>query len=71
MNCLSWNCWGLGNHRRVRELSELMKEKGPKLVFQMKTQKKRSYLERLWCYLNFDNMFIVPRKNRSGGLALL
>ena len=47
-----------------------MKAKGPKLVFLMETQKKRSYLERLRCCLNFDNIFIVPQKNRSGGLAL-
>ena len=71
MNCLSWNCWERGNHRRVRELSKLVKAKGPKLVFLMETQKKRSYLERLRCCLNFDNIFIVLRKNRNGGLALL
>jgi len=71
MNCLSWNCRGLGNHRRVRELSELVKAKGPKIIFLMETKKKKSYLERLRCRLKFDNLFIVPRRNLSGGLALL
>ena len=37
----------------------------------METKKKNSYLKRLRCRLKFDNMFIVPRKNLSGGLALL
>ena len=48
-----------------------MKAKGPKIVFLMETKKKKSYLERLRCRLKFDNLFIVPRRNLSGGLALL
>lgn len=39
--------------------------------FLMETRKKNSYLERLRCRLKFDNLFIVPRRNRGGGLALL
>ena len=49
----------------------MVKAKGPKVVFLMETKKKKSYLERLRCRLKFDNLFIVPRKNLSGGLALL
>lgn len=48
-----------------------MKAKGPKLVFLMETKKKSSYLERLRFKLKFDNLFIMPRKNQGGGLALL
>lgn len=47
-----------------------MKVKGPSLVFLMKTKKRKAYLERLRCRLELDNMFIVPQKNLSGGLAL-
>lgn len=36
----------------------------------METKKKKAYLERIRCRLGFDNLFIVPRKNLSGGLAL-
>ena len=32
---------------------------------------KASYLEILRCKLKFDHLFVVPRKNRGGGLALL
>ena len=71
MNCLSWNCRGLGNPRRVHELSDLVRAKDPKLVFLMKTKKKNAYLKRLRCHLGFNNLFIVPRRNLSGGLALL
>ena len=71
MNFLSWNCHGLGNPQRVCELSGLVKAKGPTLLFLMETKKKKSYLECLWCRLGYDNLYIVPRRNLSGGLALL
>lgn len=61
MNCLSWNCRELGNPQRVCELSDLVKEKAPKVIFLMETKKKKkSYLEKLRCRLKFDNLFIVP-----------
>ena len=50
--------------------SNLVKAKDPSLVFLMKTKKKKAHLQRLRCCLVFDNMFIIPRKNLSGGLAL-
>lgn len=71
MNILSWNWRGLGIPRRVRELSKLVRAKGPKIVFLMETKKKRSYLEKIICRLKFDNLFIVPRWHQNGGLALL
>ena len=37
----------------------------------METKKKNSYLEKLRCKLKFDNLLIMPRRNRGGGLALL
>ena len=65
MNCVSWNCW------QVQELSDILKEKGPNLVCLMENKTKASYLEKLRCKPKFDNQFMVPRKNRGGGLALL
>lgn len=50
---------------------EISESKDPKLVFLMETRKKNSYLERLRCRLKFNNLFIMPRRNRGGGLALL
>lgn len=47
-----------------------MKSKGPKLVFLMETKKKSSYTEKIRCRLKFDNMFLVPGRHLSGGLAL-
>ena len=71
MNCVSWNCCGLENQRRVREPLELMKAKSQNLVFLMETRKKNSCMERLRCRLKFDNLFIMLRRNRGGGLTLL
>lgn len=70
MNCLSWNCRRLGNQQRARELSELVRAKGPNLVFLMETKKKNLYMEKIQCRLKFDNMFLVPRRNLNGSLAL-
>ena len=70
MNYLSWNCCGLGNQQQVRELSKLVKSKGPRLVFLMETKKNNSYMEKIRCRLQFDNMFLVPRRYFSGGLTL-
>ena len=47
-----------------------MRAKGPNLVFLMETKKKNSYMEKIRCCLKFDNMFLVPRRNLSGDLAL-
>ena len=48
-----------------------MKVKASKVVYLMETKKKNAYLERIRCRLGFDNLVIVPRRNLSGGLALL
>ena len=70
MNCLSWNCRGLGQTRAVLELIELVKKYGPTIVFLMETKAKDDVLKRLCSKLHFDNFFIVPRINTSGGLVL-
>lgn len=40
------------------------------MVFLMETKNKNLYMEKIRCCLKFDNMFLVPRRNLSGGLAL-
>ena len=64
---LSW-AWEPKASSRAFGISEA---KSPNLVFLMETRKKNSYIERLRCRLKVDNLFIVPRSNRGGGLALL
>ena len=70
MNCISWNCRGLGQTRAVLELTELVKKHSPTMVFLMETRAKDDFLKRLCTKLQFDKWFIVPRINTGGGLVL-
>ena len=70
MNCLSWNCHGLGNPQIEDELVALVTVKDPKIVFLMETKAKKYILERVGSRIQFTNLFVVPRVNTGGGLAL-
>ena len=70
MNCISWNCRGLGKSRAVLELTEMVKKYSPNMVFLMETRSKERYLKNLYHKLDMENLFIVPRHNTRGGLAL-
>ena len=70
MNCLSWNCHGLGQSRAVLELTDLVKKYYPTFLFLMETKSKDSYLKKLCSKLHLENVFIEPWVNTWGGLAL-
>ena len=70
MNCLSWNCRGLGQPHAVLELIELVKKYSPSILFLMETRSKDNHLKKLCLKLHIENVFIEPRVNTSGGLAL-
>ena len=70
MNCLSWNCHGLGNPQIEDELVALVTVKDPKIVFLMETKAKKYILERVGSRIQFTNLFVVPHVNTGGGLAL-
>ena len=70
MNCINWNCRGLGKSRAVLELIEMVKKYSPNIVFLMETRSKERYLKNLYRKLDMENLFIVPRHNTGGGLAL-
>jgi len=70
MSCLSWKCRGLGNPQTEDELVAMVHNKDPKLVFFMETKVEKVVLERIGCKIQFSNLFVVPRHNIGGGLAL-
>jgi hypothetical protein len=70
MNCLSWNCRGLGNPCTVQELTRLVRVKAPSAVFLMETWSNEDYLEILRCKLQFSNKLVVRSNKKGGGLAL-
>ena len=70
MNCLSWNCRGLGNLGTVQELACLVREKDPSIVFLSETWMDDHRIELLRCRFLFSNKFVVKRINKGGGLVL-
>ena len=71
MSCLLWNCRGLGNPQTVHELTIMMKQKDPLVLFLSETKLDEKRMESLRCYWGFAGKFIVPSRGQSGGLALL
>jgi hypothetical protein len=70
MNCLSWNCRGLGNPSTVRELRTIVKQEGPSLLFIMETKIKGKKVENLQRLLGFAGCFAVDSNGLSGGIGL-
>ncbi len=70
MNCLTWNCRGLGNLRTVQELARLVRAQDPTVVFFIETWQDDGPLERLQCHLQFDHKFVAKSKNKGGGLCM-
>ena len=70
MNCISWNCCGLGRPRAVLELTEMVKKHSPSIVFLKETRSKVSTLKNIRSKLNMENVHFVPWHNTGGGPAL-
>ena len=70
MSCLSWNCRGLGNPQTEDEFVSLVSNKDPMLVFLMETKVEKYVLDRIGRKIHYSNLFVVPRHNTGGGLAL-
>lgn len=70
MSCLSWNYHRLGNPQTEDELIALVGNKDPKLVFLMEKKVDKVVLEQVGGKIQKSNIFVVPRHNIGGGLAL-
>ena len=70
MSCIIWNCQGLGNHRAVQELVDLVQAKAPLLVFLAETWADEARLNYVKDHIRFDQKFFVERINKGGGLVL-
>ena len=64
------NCHGLGNLSTGNELEVVIRAKDPSSVFIAETWADKARLKVLKNTLLFDEMFVVPRINRGGGLVL-
>ena len=70
MKALSLNCHGLGNPQTVNELHDLVKQKGPNVVFLMETRLSVRSLEWLRVRFRMQGCMGVERSGQGGGLAL-
>lgn len=70
MNCLAWNCRGLGNAATVRDLCGLVKEANSQIVFLCETRQKVDRIQRIRNRLGLRGFTGVDSDGLSGGLAL-
>lgn len=66
-----WNCRGLGNHRTIHDLSLLVQEKQPKLVFLMEIKIDAIRMEIIKRRIGFEGCIAINSLGSRGGLALL
>ena len=71
MSWLYWNCRGLGNHRTMKNLVEIVKSRKPTVIFLCETLGHAGGIEELRCLSNFENSFSFDRLGRGDSLALL
>ncbi|KAL9151827.1 hypothetical protein ABFS82_11G077500 [Erythranthe guttata] len=70
MNCLFWNCQGLGVPLTIHTLGDILRRKNPNLVFLAETKAAPGLVEKLKRKWNLNGIG-VDRVGRAGGLALL
>ena len=71
MSLLSWNCQGLRNLRSVNALKEVVRRKGPNIVFLMETKSNDEWMVVVRDKCGFKHGLFVSSNGSSGGLAML
>ena len=70
MNVISWNCWGVGNPRTVRDLVSLVQAHSPSIVFLCETRQSKNKMKRLRSRLGLSGFDASDNVGLSDGLAL-
>ena len=70
MSLLCWNCQELRNQHTENQLTELVWEKDPSIVFLAETWTNEARLILIQDRLKFKHKLITPRRNKSGGLVM-
>ncbi|KAL5571056.1 hypothetical protein UlMin_020653 [Ulmus minor] len=71
MSCIVWNVRGLGNQRAFKNLSRLLSDEDPSLVFLCETKLVAGQCKNLKQKLGYDGCFVRDNIGRKGGLILL
>jgi hypothetical protein len=70
MNCLGWNCRGVGGKPTVRDLGEITRATKASMIFLCETRQKVEKVRRLRGRLGLRGFTGVDSEGLSGGLAL-
>ncbi|KAB1671577.1 hypothetical protein [Gossypium barbadense] len=71
MKFMCWNCRGLGNPAKLRELKQLFAASNPDLTFLSKTKMSANDFRRVQNKCRMQNGLAVNSEGRSGGLTLM
>ena len=71
MSLLVWNYCRLRNLRTEDQLADFAWAKDPSIVFLAETWTNKARLEQVKRRIQFKNLFVVPRCNKAGWLAIL
>lgn len=71
MNCLSWNCRGLGQPLAIPTICELVRVHRPGVIFLFETLAHKGRVEEVRSRINFQGCFAIDCVGRSGGLCVL
>ncbi|KAB1671561.1 hypothetical protein, partial [Gossypium barbadense] len=71
MKFLCWNCRGLGNSAKIRELKQLIAVNNPDVIFLSETKMSANDFCRVQNNRRLQNGLAVNSEGRSGGLALM
>ncbi|XP_062007812.1 uncharacterized protein LOC133724910 [Rosa rugosa] len=70
MNCIAWNCQGLGKPLTVQSLREIAHSHTPDFIFLSETHKCYSYVDSIRTQLGYTHSYYVDPVNTAGGLSL-
>ncbi|KAK5833744.1 hypothetical protein PVK06_017598 [Gossypium arboreum] len=71
MKFLCWNCSGLGNPVKLRELKQLLVVNNPNLIFLSETKMSDNEFRRVQNICRLQNGLVVNSEGWSGGLVLM
>ncbi|TYH19504.1 hypothetical protein ES288_A05G357000v1 [Gossypium darwinii] len=71
MKFMCWNCRGMGNPAKIRELKQLIRAHNPDIIFLSETKMNGNDFRRVQNKCRLQNGLTVNSEGRSGGLALM
>ncbi|KAK5843190.1 hypothetical protein PVK06_005634 [Gossypium arboreum] len=71
MKFMCWNCRGLGNHAKLRELKQLLDANSPDLIFLSETKMTANDFRSVQNKCRLQDGLAVNSEGRCGGLALM